>query len=297
MPDVMRAILYMVLAMLFFTAADLFVKLASSSLSSGMITSLMGFGTALCFLIGIRATSGVVFSKAYLHWTLALRNFGEAMAALGMIISLSLVDLSTVTAILQSQPLLLTAAGALFLSEKVGIRRAMAVLIGFVGVLIILRPTQDSFALSNVVVLVAVIGMTIRDVGSRQMPSHIPTFVAAFYGGMAIGFVGLATLWLEGVVTIPQGGTYFYTAAMIITGAAGVYLITNAMRLGAVSVVSPFRYVKIIFGIGAGVLVLGERPDIYVLIGSAIVTAAGLYAFMRERHLLRVQTKRVAKAS
>lgn len=292
MPDIMRAIISMIFAMFFFTLADLFVKLASHTLTPGMIVSFMGAGTAVFFYAALRWQGQRAFQWSYLHWTVMMRNAGEVGAALGMIIALSYVPLSTVTAILQSQPLLLTAVGGLFLKERVGIRRAAAVCVGFFGVMVILQPGADHFSSTSLLVFIAVIGMTIRDVGSRLLPATIPTLSIALSGAVLITLSGLLMVAFFEAFIWPSGRALFYVIAMSVTASIGVYCITNAMRLGELSVVSPFRYIKIVFGVAAGVFILSEQLTASVVIGSVIVTAAGLYAFMRERHLIKQQSER-----
>ena len=278
MPDIIRAILLMITSMFFFTLADLFVKLASQTLSSELVITIMGAGTALIFYGILRGQSQPAFRRAYTHWSVMIRGVGEVIAALGIMISLSVVPLATVTAIMQSQPLLVTVAGALFLGEKVGLRRILAVLAGLVGVLLILRPGMGDFSLYSWLVIVGVFGMTMRDIGSRLVPSAIPTMVIVLYGAIATAITGAVMMGYGAAIVMPVGVVWFYVIAMVLAGSAGVYFITQAMRLGEVSVVSPFRYVKIVFG---------ETIDAITILGTAIVTAAGIYAFMRERHLLQ----------
>ena len=292
MPDIIRAILLMIIAMFFFTLADLFVKLASQTLPSEMVVTIMGAGTGLVFYSILRGQAQPAFRSAFAHWSVMVRAFGEIIAAIGIMVSLSVVPLATVTAIMQSQPLLLTVAGALFLGEKVGLRRILAVLAGLVGVLFILRPGMGDFSLYSWLVIVGVLGMTMRDVGSRLVPSAIPTMVIVLYGAIGTAITGALMMSVSGEFVMPVGVVWLYVIAMVLSGTAGVFFITLAMRLGEVSVVSPFRYVKIVFGMGAGVLVFGETIDGFTLLGTIIVTAAGIYAFLRERHLLRHATSK-----
>lgn len=293
MPDIIRAIFLMIISMFFFTLADLFVKLASQTIPSEMVITIMGTGTGLIFYALLRRQGQPAFRRAYAHWSVMVRGVGEVVAALGIMISLSVVPLATVTAIMQSQPLLVTAAGALFLGERVGARRIVAVLAGLVGVLLILRPGMGDFSFYSWLVVVGVFGMTMRDVGSRLVPSAIPTMAIVLYGAIATAITGAimmgygANFGSGSGFVMPVGVVWFYVVAMVLAGTAGVYFITQAMRLGEVSVVSPFRYVKIVFGMGAGILVFGETIDAITMLGTLIVTAAGIYAFMRERHLLQ----------
>ena len=287
MPNVIRAILLMITAMFFFTLSDLFVKLVSQTLPSQMVVTIMGAGTGLVFYSILRGGAQPAFQRSFAHWSVMVRAIGEIIAAFGIMVSLSVVPLATVTAIMQSQPLLLTLAAAVFLRETIGLRRLMAVLAGLVGVLFILRPGMGDFSLYSWVAVIGVLGMTMRDLGSRLVPSHIPTMAIVLYGAIGTAIMGAAMMIYSSAFVMPVGVVWFYLVAMVLSGTGGIYFITQAMRLGEVSVVSPFRYVKIVFGMGAGILVFGETIDAFTALGALIVTAAGIYAFMRERHLLQ----------
>ena len=285
MPDILRAIISMIIAMVFLTISDVFIKLLSPSVSIGAIVFFMGLGTTLFFAVSIKLQRGLIFSRHYFHWTVVVRNIGEVTAALGMVISLTYVPLVTVTALLQSQPLLLTAAGAVFLGEKVGVRRLVAVLLGFCGVMIIMRPGAEDFSIYSLLTIIALLGMVIRDIGARLAPQTVPTLPMALYGSMVVSGLGLAMMMLSDDILLPSGIVWLYVFGMAIASSVGIFFITRAMRLGEVSAISPFRYVKIIFGIGAGILLLDEQVDAAMLVGSSIVTVAGIYAFMRERQI------------
>ena len=285
MPDILRAIISMIIAMVFLTISDVFIKLLSPSVSIGAIVFFMGLGTTLFFAVSIKLQRGLIFSRHYFHWTVVVRNIGEVTAALGMVISLTYVPLVTVTALLQSQPLLLTAAGAVFLGEKVGVRRLVAVLLGFCGVMIIMRPGAEDFSIYSLLTIIALFGMVIRDIGARLAPQTVPTLPMALYGSMVVSGLGLAMMMLSDDILLPSGIVWLYVFGMAIASSVGIFFITRAMRLGEVSAISPFRYVKIIFGIGAGILLLDEQVDAAMLVGSSIVTVAGIYAFMRERQI------------
>ena len=285
MPDIVRAIISMIIAMAFLTISDVFIKLLSPSVSTGAIVFFLGLGTTLFFATSIKLQRGPIFSWHYFHWTVVLRNIGEVTAALGMVISLTYVPLVTVTALLQSQPLLLTAAGAVFLGEKVGVRRLAAVLLGFCGVMIIMRPGAEDFSIYSLLTIIALLGMVIRDIGARLAPQTVPTLPMALYGSMVVSCLGLVMMMLSDDTLLPSGIVWLYVFGMAIASSVGIFFITRAMRLGEVSAISPFRYVKIIFGIGAGILLLDEQVDAAMLVGSTIVTVAGIYAFMRERQI------------
>ena len=291
MPDIMRAILLVVLGSFLFMLADLFMKLSTQTLSLGLVTFLLGAGMAVFFFVLMRRAGEGLFDRKYLHFAMAMRCVGEALGILGVMTALANAPLSTVTALMQSLPLVLTCMGALFLKEPVGWRRILALLAGLIGVLIIIRPGMEGFNAFATLTLVGVAGMAIRDFGTRIMPREISTPALSFFGSVTILLTGLVLMALSAEQSIPRGIGLVHVAALIAVGSLGTLAISTAMRLGDVSAISPFRYVRVVFGVGAGILVFGETVDLPILLGSAIVVGAGLYSWNRERTLARASVE------
>ena len=282
-PMFMRAVFFMILGMVGFTFADLFVKLSSQTIPSSQVLTVIGLGTGVTFALMMLVRGEPLWQAKYIHKVVLLRSFGEFLAAFGILLALAAVPLGTITAVMQVQPLVLTVLGAAFLKEAVGWRRISAVLFGLIGVLIILRPGMAGFNPAILFALVGVAGMSIRDIGSRLLPTDISTSSVSFVGAMIVGGAGLLIgLWQMNWV-MPQGVAWWYLALMVLFATAGVFCVTTAMRLAEVSAIGPFRYVRVIFGIAAGVVFLGETIDGPVIVGSFIVVGAGLYAWQRER--------------
>ena len=285
-----RAVCFMILGMVGFTFADLFVKLSSQTIPSGQVLTVIGLGTGVIFAFMMVARGEPLWQAKYFHKIVLLRSFGEFLAGFGILLALAAVPLGTITAVMQVQPLVLTALGAVFLKEAVGWRRISAVVLGLIGVLIILRPGMAGFNPAILFALVGVIGMSIRDIGSRLLPADLSTSSVSYVGAMIVGGVGLLIgLWQMNWV-MPQGLAWWYLAMMVVFATAGVFCVTTAMRLAEVSAIGPFRYVRVIFGIAAGIVVFGETIDGPMIIGSLIVVGAGLYAWQRERGLLADKT-------
>lgn len=279
----MRAVLFMILGMVGFTFADLFVKLSSQSMPSSQVLTVIGLGTGVTFALMMLVRGEPLWQAKYIHKIVLLRSFGEFLAGFGILLALAAVPLGTVTAVMQVQPLVLTVMGAVFLKEAVGWRRISAVLFGLIGVLIILRPGMAGFNPAILFALVGIIGMSIRDMGSRLLPADLSTSSVSYVGAMIVGSAGLLIgLWQMNWV-MPQGVAWWYLVMMVLFATAGVFCVTTAMRLAEVSAIGTFRYVRVIFGIAAGVVFLGEAIDGPVIIGSLIVVGAGLYAWQRER--------------
>ena len=285
MPDILRAIILMVIGMFFFMMGDLFLKLSSQGIALGIVTMILGVGMSCVFCVMMMRGGDAFFHKKYLHKAMAMRCVGESIGIIGVIIAVANAPLSSVTAIMQSLPLVLTLMGAVFLKEKVGIRRITALILGLIGVLIIIRPGMDEFDAFATFTLVGVLGMAIRDFGTRIMPRDISTAALSFYGSVMIFITGAGMMLFTNDWYMPTNPYLLYSAGLIVTATIGTLLVSTAMRLGDVSVISPFRYIRIVFGVGAGVIILDESVDMPTIIGSAIVIGAGLYSWLRERQI------------
>lgn len=285
MPDILRAILLMVLGSFLFMLADLFMKLSTQTMSIGLVTMMLGAGMGLFFLVLMQRAGTPVFDRRYLHFAVAMRCTGEAIGITGVMIALANSPLATVTALMQSLPLVLTVMGVVFLRESVGWRRVLALLAGLVGVLIIIRPGMEGFDFFATLTLVGVLGMAIRDFGTRIAPQSISTAALSFYGSLTIVITGALIVLVSGDWRPPVWTGMGHVVGLVVVGSLGTLAISTAMRLGDVSVISPFRYIRVVFGVGAGILVFGESVDSAVILGSTIVVGAGLYSWMRERKL------------
>ncbi|MBU2241901.1 MAG: DMT family transporter, partial [Alphaproteobacteria bacterium] len=141
----LNAILLVVAAMASFTVEDMFIKRLSETLPVGEILALIAIGSCMAFGMIARIKGNVIFVRRNWRPVVLARAGTEAFAALSFATALSLVDISTVGAVFQSMPLVVTMGAALFLNESVGWRRWMAIVIGFVGVLMIIRPGLSGF--------------------------------------------------------------------------------------------------------------------------------------------------------
>ena len=245
----------------------------------------LGAGMSAVFLTMMMRGGDQLWDRKYLHPAMGMRCVGESIGIIGVIVAVANAPLSSVTAIMQSLPLVLTFMGAVFLKETVGIRRVTALLLGLLGVLIIIRPGMDGFDGYATITLVGVLGMAIRDFGTRIMPDDISTAALSFYGSVMIFVTGFGMMLVTNDWHSPTHPYLLYSGGLIITATIGTLLVSTAMRLGDVSVISPFRYIRIVFGVGAGILILDESVDLPTIIGSAIVIGAGLYSWVRERKL------------
>ncbi len=281
----LRGILYMIMGMACFTFGDLFVKLASQRLPSGQVMVVLGLGCMLVFLVMLKRTGQQIDMRTFFEPPVLLRNVGEVFGSACMFAALALSPLSTVTAIIQTLPLLLTLVAALFLGEQVGIHRMSAVAIGFIGVLIVIRPGMSDFDQYSLLALFAVVGMAMRDVGSRLTRPSISSLMLSFYSSLILILTGLVMLLISGEPGVPDFTVTLYLIGLIVAASLGLMMVTQSVRIAQISVVAPFRYVRLLYGMGLGVLLLGEVVDSYTVVGSLIAILAGIYIWMRENKL------------
>jgi len=278
----LTGMLYMTLSMGSFTLADLALKWACEILPTGQVMLILGLGCCALFWSVTQRNQEKAFSRVFFLPAVLLRTFGEAVAVIFIFLALIHSAFTSVAAILQTLPLLMTLISFIFLGEKVGMHRLLAVLVGFVGVLLIIRPGLESFDVFSLYAVLAVVGMSMRDVGSRLSPASISASMLALYGAMTFVVVGLVMMYFGGS-KVPSLEASMYLIAMILFASSGSYYATKAMRIGEVSVISPLRYTRLLFGMLVGVFILKEQPDQYMLLGSVIVVMAGLYVLFREQ--------------
>ena len=211
-----------------------------------------------------------------------IRILAEIGTTVTFLTALKYMPLANVTAILQSLPLAITMAAAIFLGEPVGWRRWSAICIGFTGVLIIIRPGLAGFSSYSLLALAAVILLTVREISTRKLDSKIPTVTVAL--STTVGTTAFAALMLIGN---EWAEINLVSWSLIIAAAAAVTVATLlsvvAMRTGDIGFVSPFRYTSLIGAIGLGILLFGEWPDGITLLGALIIAFAGIYSLYREQ--------------
>jgi drug/metabolite transporter (DMT)-like permease len=161
--------------------------------------------------------------------------------------------------------------------------------LGFCGVLLVIRPGMDGFSPAALWVLVTVAGLGLRDLASRMVPPEFSTTQVSAWGIASVALLGAGMLAFQTPVMPDWEQSGMMLGAMIV-GTAGYWAITSAARTGEVSVVSPFRYSRLIFAILLGIVAFAEFPDRLTLLGAAIIIGSGLYSFARER--ARARSKR-----
>ena len=279
-----RGILLMVLAMAAFAVEDAVLKAVSEALPVGQIIATLGLGGGLVFGLLCAWRGEPVASRDLLAGPVMLRNANEMVSTAAYVTALSLIPLSTASAILQGVPLAVTAGAAFLLGERVGWRRWSAVVVGLGGVLLIVRPGMEGFRPASLLAVLALLTLAARDLATRRTPDRVSTVQLSAWGFASLVPTGAALLVLSGQrVAMPDAGTALLLAGAMSAGMVAYWAIASAMRAGEASAVAPFRYARLLFALVIAALFFGERPDAATLLGAAVVIASGLYGFTRER--------------
>lgn len=276
----------MIGAMALLALSDAFIKLSGHRAPMGQIMFLLSTGGTLLFVTMAKMRGLIVWSSDFWHPMVMLRNGFEIIGAIGLIVALTHVPLSVFAAIMQVAPLMTILGAALFLGEAVGWRRWAAVLVGLTGMLIVIRPFGATFSGWEIFAVIGVCGLAGRDLVTRLAPSHLPALTLSAWGFGATIPVGLGVYMFEDMPLTAEPIALFHIFATVMFTSFGYLAVTAAMRMAPVSIVAPFRYTRLLFTTSLGILVFGERPDAYTLLGAALVLVAGVYSFLRERSLI-----------
>ena len=278
----LKSIILMIIAMGCLTLADLLIKIASQTIPLGQVMIVFGVGSITVFL-GLMSIKGEsVRLSPFTNPAVVFRNIGDLIAINGMCLALVFVPISIIGAVIQTVPLMVTAAAALFLGERVGTRRWLAIVIGFLGTLFIIQPGAATFDITTTLVLIAAVGMALRDITTKLVRENFSTLLLSSYTSVLFIISGSVLLIISGGASVPDIGMVVILAAMIAAGSLGFFFTTEAVRLGDVAVVIPFRYTRLLFSVTAGILILGEQVNAIMLFGCALTILSGLYIWRRE---------------
>ncbi|MBZ0215769.1 MAG: DMT family transporter, partial [Fimbriimonadaceae bacterium] len=272
----------------FLIVNDAMVKFVSDDLPVGEIIFIRGLMATVLMTFAAGLRGELEAWPTLLQRSVMLRTFGEVMGTLFYLTALTLMAIGTVTTILQIVPLVSTAASALFLREKVGLRRWAAAITGFLGVLLIIQPGTSGFHYGALLVIAAVFFVALRDISTRAMPANVPSFLITAYTAAVVALAGFGLGFSETWIAVSFFNLLLLALASVcILG--GYYFVILSMRVGEVSVVAPFRYSIVIWALLIGYFIWNEVPDQLTFAGIAIVIGAGVYTFQREAKLMRSQ--------
>lgn len=275
--------LWMVASMAGFAVEDAFLKAASQKIPVGEAILLMGLIGIVSFsLLALRARQPPL-PRAAFTGTMATRSVFEITGRLFYALAIALTPISVASSILQATPLVVVLGAAVMFGEKVSPSRWALILLGFVGVLIILRPGPSGFDALSLLALLAMAGFAGRDLATRAAPPALSNAQLGVTGFIMLALSGVIILAVSGGALFPDTLTLLLVAGAALFGISAYAALTTAMRTGEVGVVTPFRYTRLLFAMALGVTVFGERPDAATLLGAAVIVGCGIILLAQTR--------------
>lgn len=274
-------------AMAAFTLNDTFVKLVTQTVPLFQMIFLRGIVTAVMMV-------ALLWWMGQLRFTIPRADRGkvwgrilaEIAAMITFMIALVNMPLANVAAILSALPLSVTLVAFVVFREPVGWRRMLAIVVGFLGVMLIVQPGGTGFNVYSIYALMTVGFVTIRDLLTRRLSANAPSMGVAFITAIAVGVAGgLLSVAEQWQPIDAQAALYILAASVCIIG--GYLFSIMTMRVGEIGVVAPFRYTALVWALILGFSVFGDWPDIWTLIGAFIVVASGIFTLLREHRVAR----------
>ncbi|MDA9658976.1 DMT family transporter [Candidatus Pelagibacter sp.] len=271
--------LYMFLSVCTFSVMDLLVKW-SSDYPTGEVLFFRGFFGLLptYFLIPknkLKTFYTTERSKGHLF-----RCLMGLMALIAIVVALRELPLAVVVSLSYAAPLFITVLSIFLLSEKVGVFRWLAVIIGFVGVIIIAEPGFKGMNYLYFLPLIFCIGMAFVTITIRKLSTTEPIWLISIFFTITISIAGLATIPMGW--KMPNFQDFILLALIGVTGGSANLFLTQSYKLSEVSLVAPLKYLALVFAIFFGYFIWNEIPTIKTLIGASLVVLASLIIFRRE---------------
>ena len=295
-----KSIICIILAQVFFTSLDMSVKFLSEDYALHQITLIRAIVSILFTLLVLIPIDGgykyLLTNRLVLH---LLRGFGIVVANLCFFTALVTIPLAETTAIFFIAPLLITTLSVFIIGEKVGMRSWIAVIVGFLGVMIMFRPDLGVFNAAYLLPIVAALVYSLVQIATRIMGEAEKASTMVFYiqlnhlffsglMGLIFGNGDLAdpsqpiNYYLFRAWTIPNLQDLMIMLGIGLLGGMGAYFISNAYRISKAGIIAPFEYVAIPFAIFWSITIFGDWPDLVSWLGIILIAGAGLFVVYNE---------------
>ena len=274
--------LYFLLSVFLFSTMEIFVKFLSYDYPTGQIVFARGFFGIIPILFIIPKKNFINSFKTKnikLHF---LRTLTGCFALVSIFIGIKYLPLADAISITFAAPLFATFFSILFLKEIVGKKRWFAIIIGFVGILIVLKPGTSLFSIYSIFPIFFCIGFAASATAIKILSRTDKNYLIAFYYTLGLTFVSIFLNPLSW--KIPSSQDFFIFFLIGITGSLGNIVITEAYRKAEVSLITPIKYLNLIFAIIFGYILFNEIPSILTIIGSLFIISSTIIIFTREKN-------------
>jgi drug/metabolite transporter (DMT)-like permease len=279
----LAGIALMVLSIFLFSFGDAMGKFIVATYSVGQLLFLRACA-ALLLLSPIIWRQRAHFARLERPWLQLFRVVLSTLEVAAFFLATVYLPLADVVTYYLAGPIFVTAMSAIFLGEKVGWRRWSAILIGFCGVLIALRPSVQTISLPALIALGGSLSFATLMLITRSLRATPDIVMASsqFVGTFLLGVGMSAFHWVP-----PTPGSLALFALAGCTSVAALFCVNRSLKLAPASVVVPYQYSMIVWAVIFGFVVFGDVPSLATIVGAAIIIGAGLYIFLRERDLGR----------
>ncbi|MFD1343491.1 DMT family transporter [Litorisediminicola beolgyonensis] len=281
--DTRRGVILMLVTTLIFASQDAISRHLAGEYNTYMIVMIRYwfFAAFVCAIAGRQAGSIRRAAATRQPWVQAARGAILALEIIVMIQGFVFLGLVESHAVFACYPLLIGALSGPVLGEHVGWRRWLAIAAGFVGVIIILQPSGGVFSPYAAIPLLAAFMFALYGLLNRYVARQDTAATSFFWTGTVGAVVTTAIgIWFWEPM---RGPDWAWMALLCVTGAAGHYTLIKAYEQAEASAIQPFAYFQLVFASAIGLTVFGETLRVNVAIGAAIIVAAGLFTFWRER--------------
>jgi len=281
--------LYMFLSICAFSLMDIIVKW-SVDYPIGQVLFFRGFFGIIFYFFIIPRDRLHNFYKTDRPGLHLLRCLSGLIALVAIFIALRKLPLATVVSISFAAPIFTTIFSIFLLSEKVGIFRWLAVIIGFVGILIITEPGISELNIYYIFPIIFCLGLSYVAITIRQLSSTEPVWLISFYFSLSITLLSFLTI-PNGWVT-PSFYDFIILSLIGIFGGVANLWLSQSYKYSEVSLVTPLKYLALVFAIFFGYFIWGEIPTIKTLLGAILVIVSTLIIFRREIYNKKIITSK-----
>ena len=286
----------MVVAMATFALGDALLKIISLSLPVSQILIITGFAGGVLNLSIICITKTRLFMPELRKMVFLMRSATDMLSALFFVWAIATTPLSSVSAVLQTAPLMITIGAVIVYREAVGSSHWTAIFVGLIGVMLIVRPMSEAYQPSAWLAVLATFFVALRDLFTRAIAAHIPSLTLSTYSSFAAALSGLILLPFGPKFIQPSPYICWLLGGATILGTFANFMLILATRWGDASIIAPFRYTRLVFSILLAVLVMDEQPLWETWIGATMIVVSGCYIFFNERHKIINRTSDKSKA-
>jgi drug/metabolite transporter (DMT)-like permease len=287
--DALKGGVYMAIAMASFVSNDTLVKLLSPELPVGTLIFWRGVFASLILLAALCINGSLPHLPMAASPKVVLRSLTDGIATILFITALVHMPIANLTSISHAAPLVVTALAAIFLKEHVGWRRTTAILVGFLGVLLITRPSSGGFDRYALMGVGVVAGVALRDILTRRIPSSVPALVVAFANSALVVAAAFVLAQIEGGLEMPRWHQLLHLVAAGVFLSLGYLFMVQTLRFADISASASIRYTGVLWALLSGIVVFGEIPHRLALVGIVLIVASGIYTLHRESKLKRLK--------